>query len=69
MKLKAYVKKLNKLAEKYPNAQVVFSSDDEGNNFQTVNYEPTLGFYESREFRSYDPDDEDCSTINAVCVN
>ena len=69
MKLKDYAEMLNKLAETYPDVDVVYARDDEGNDFQTVNYCPNIGFYESREFRQYDPDDEDTIIINAVCLN
>ena len=45
MKLKEYAKKLSKLAEKYPNAIVVYGYDDEGNGYQEVNFIPTAGSY------------------------
>ena len=69
MKLKDYAEKLSKLAERCPDVEVIYSGDDEGNDFQAVSYSPTLGFYEKGEFRSYDPDNKDTVTINAVCLN
>jgi hypothetical protein len=45
MKLKDYVASLAKLAEQYPDAEVVSASDDEGNNFQKVNYDGTMGYF------------------------
>ena len=46
MTLKAYAKLINKLAEKYPRATVVYASDDEGNCFQQVNNAGVVGFFE-----------------------
>lgn len=67
MKLKHYVEHLNKLLENNPAAGdmlVVYSSDDEGNDYNTVNFTPTVGYYLDREFEGEDgPDD------NAVCIN
>ena len=38
MKLKEYAKVIAVLAEKYPNAKVIFSIDDEGNAYNEVFY-------------------------------
>lgn len=64
MKLKAYAAKIQALAEKFPNARVIYSSDDEGNNFSEVAHEPTPG-----HFVKSDNEFQDCSPVNAVCVN
>jgi hypothetical protein len=63
--LKEYLKKLQKLGKENPKAlelTVITSADDEGNDFNEVHYEPSLGFFENREF---DP----TGTPNAVCLN
>lgn len=46
MILKEYAESINELAEKYPDALVVYSSDDEGNSFQKVISAGTLGFFD-----------------------
>jgi hypothetical protein len=46
MTLKEYSESISKLAEKYPDALVVYSSDDEGNSFQKVSSGGTLGFFD-----------------------
>ena len=63
MKLKSYIKELQKIAEKYPEAQVVYSADEEGNDFFLVEFEPTIGYFDGNTFS------QDETTINAVCVN
>ena len=64
MKLKEYIKKLEKIAKKNPNALVITSSDDEGNDFHEVVFDPTLGNFKDREF-----DPESGEKPNAVCLN
>lgn len=65
MKLKNYAAALAILAEKYPNADVIHSSDDEGNFFKRVVYEPTEGNFNCGEFNS----EAEGKKVNAVCVN
>ena len=67
MKLKEYAKLIATLAEKYPNAKVIYSRDDEGNGFEEVHYAPSLGDFDSEngEFES----DGENKKVNAVCVN
>lgn len=45
MKLKKYSDEIAALAAKYPNAEVVHASDDEGNSFRLVYYTGTMGYY------------------------
>ena len=69
MKFKEYVEKLNDFLAKYPKSgefEVVSSSDDEGNEYNTLVFGPTIGKYDTRE-RSFRSDDDD--TIDAVCIN
>ena len=66
MKLKFYAEAILKLALHYPDAEVVYSCDDEGDRFSFVNYEPTTGKYYEDE-SEFDSDTE--GSINAVCVN
>ncbi len=72
MTLKEYSKKIAKLAEKYPDAKVIYSRDEEGNGFDEVYYDPTLGNFDTER----DPGEEFVSArekpkakVNAVCIN
>lgn len=66
MKLKEYAAKIAKLAKKYPTATVIYSSDDEGNEFAHVNFEPSAGnYFGGNRFGDFDKEGK----INAVCVN
>lgn len=67
MKIKDYIKSLQVLADKYPEAEVVTSSDDEGNSFTPVIFAPSEGRYSFREFTS--KDELDGAPINAICLN
>jgi hypothetical protein len=83
MKLKEYIENLQKLAKEKPETlemDVIYARDDEGNGYQGIYYEPTLGvFDEEGEFHSeanikedaeyYEEYEIDVSTINAVCIN
>lgn len=67
MKFKEYLENLNKLLSERPETgefDVVTSKDDEGNGYNLVNYQPSVG--------SYDEDERDFTEekpLNAVCVN
>ena len=56
MKLKDYVKELNAIAEKFPDLDVMYAIDDEGNGFDAVKNAPCL----------YNPFDESCYTLEDV---
>lgn len=67
MQLKDFIKNLNQIIIDKPDAsyfEVVTSSDDEGNEFNAIHFEPSVGFFdeEDREFT-------EGSKANAVCVN
>jgi hypothetical protein len=75
MKLKDYIQKLNTLIVSHPDAleyEVVTSKDDEGNAFNPVLYDPSIGVYIDRDFIASDTLG-DCGMniddINAVCLN
>lgn len=75
MTLKKYLKHLNKIVEKNPEAlkyELIYSSDDEGNEFKAVSYKPSLGFLDGDlEFTSVK--DEDFKELeeepNVICIN
>lgn len=69
MKLKDYISELNKLVEANPDIlelDVIYSVDDEGNEFDYVSYPPSLGMYEDG---SFDSDHYSGEEINAICIN
>ena len=66
MKLKDYISRLQKIAKRHPDLEVVYASDDEGNRFDTVHHSPVIGEFDGNSFRT------DCDAIkgpNAVCIN
>jgi hypothetical protein len=66
MTLKQYVDGLIHFLKENPEAKdltAIHSSDDEGNNYTTVKYSPTLGKYNDNYFM----DTED--NPDAVCIN
>ena len=73
MKLKQYLKELNKLIKDNPealNMEVVYSIDDEGNGFQKVEFAPGLGNFEGRYKGEFTTKDElRDEKINAICIN
>ena len=77
MKLKEYIKKLQKVAKTHPNATVIYSKDDEGNLFSELNYSPSLGnfcegsFLSASVLKSLEIPEEFKNEykINAVCLN
>lgn len=70
MKLKDYIQSLQKLEKKYPNAIVIYSTDDEGNSFNKVTYTPTVGYFNKvdGEFITNETDDRYLKP-NAICIN
>lgn len=53
MKLGAYIKTLSQMVKENPELkdfEVVYSADDEGNQFQVIYFSPTVGQYKYGEF-------------------
>jgi len=74
MKLKQYIKKLQEIAEKYPNIDVIYSCDDEGNRYGEVGFSPSVGRYKDGEWISESQfeefeEDGDKLVVNSVCIN
>lgn len=65
-----HLKNLIKTDPKILDYEVVFSSDQEGNNFYKVVFRPGLGYYDqdSSEFVSEDCGDNELK-YNALCIN
>ena len=66
MKLSEYFDKLKPFAEKYPDVEVVYAKDEEGNAFEPVCYNPSVGYYNDNSFTS---ENEEGETVNSVCLN
>jgi hypothetical protein len=75
MILKEYLKALNGLIKNCPavlNYEIITSKDDEGNGFNKVAFEPSIGVFNDGEFYSGDTLDEmgfKFDDTNAVCLN
>lgn len=75
MNLKEYLKHLNKIVEKNPEAleyEVIYSKDEEGNAFEEVFYKPSIGFLDDEnEYTAIDSEDwiELEEQPNVICIN
>jgi len=68
MKISEMIKNLTKIKKEHGNLNLVYSIDDEGNEFKQICFTPTIGHYEDREFCPID-NKEDHDKINSCCVN
>ena len=64
MKLKTYANKIAKLAAQHPNLEVWYASDDEGNQYNKVNWEPSIMNFDKE---SQCPDEE--SKQKVIIIN
>lgn len=64
MKAKEYLEKLTVLVEKYPDAEVIVGTDNEGNRFYPVYYRPSTGVFKDGEFEN-----NVGKKVNAICLN
>lgn len=71
MKAKEYLRKLKELVELYGNLELVYSHDDEGNCYQKVVYNPSVGIFEGDFYGEfYHPDDlGENKEPNCICIN
>jgi len=80
MKFKDYVANVNKMLvdnPEYAEFETVASADDEGNSYEGIYFEPSVGHYdeENEEWKSLDLIKEDGDIdpedfpLNAICVN
>jgi len=77
MKFKEYLERINNIGTTYPDSleyEVIYSHDDEGNEYQKVNNLPCLmeiiNINDNRFLEQlYDNDDEPGLNINAVMIN
>lgn len=71
MKLKEYIKNLKDFVKEHPQSieyEVIMSSDDEGNSFQSVIYGPSLMQVDSLQDYHLEIS-EDQKNPNTVCIN
>ena len=72
MKLTKYIEKLQELLAEHGDLELIYSSDDEGNNYNKVHYEPSIVNYISsdREVIHDDLEEWDESEYQKViCIN
>ena len=75
MKLKEYLEKLQELYETYGDLELIYSSDDEGNNYDTVKYLPVIVNFKicdkeivtDEDIVEYEYDETDYSKV--ICIN
>jgi hypothetical protein len=58
MKLSTYIEKLQELLAENGDLQCIYSKDDEGNGYGTVNYSPSLMRYDYDEREAYNLEEE-----------
>ncbi len=68
MKLKTFIFLLQKIEKDHPNLEVIYSSDDEGNRFEKVKFEPSMGVFGYGEFVSIEQEGPSLKA-NAICIN
>ena len=78
MKLNRYIEHLNNLIETNPEIgeyDVIVSKDIEGNGFNPIHYEPSIGHFDGEDFmtlaeiQEYLEEEGEQLTTNVVCVN
>lgn len=66
VKLKAYADMIVLIAEVYPDIEVIYSRDDEGNGYESVHFNPTVGTLVDGDF--VEPC-EGVEEVTACCIN
>jgi len=69
MLLTEYIENLQNMLTEHGDLEVVYSSDDEGNDFNKIYCGPSVGHYHNREFYEPNNEDEFDYDINAICIN
>ena len=69
MKLKEYIEKLKEIYYLHPNLDVVYATDDEGNNFAKVHFDPSYGHFDGHNFGNDTDEQGRRKKVNAVCIN
>lgn len=80
MKLEKYIAGLQKVLDEHGDLEVIYSSDDEGNRYDHVQFTPTVGFldgdmsFHSKKNVEESPDEETYEPFvgkkpKTVCIN
>lgn len=74
MKASEHIEALKELIEKYGDLELIYSHDDEGNNFQKVFYSPSVGMCEGDYYvKFYTKEDTEYLNKpykpNCICIN
>ena len=73
MNLKEYIEKLNKLYTKHGDLELVYSKDDEGNEFNYINFDPSLVNYNPSDLSVIDDEDldeyDESEYKKVICIN
>jgi hypothetical protein len=73
MKLTKYIEKLQELLNEHGDLELIYSSDDEGNNYNTVSYKPSLVNYIPSDREVIHEDDleeyDESEYQKVICVN
>jgi hypothetical protein len=70
MKLRVYAKVIEALAKKYPDVDVVYARDEEGNGFSKAHYAPVAGRFNEVDNSFFNIDaDINPDDINCICLN
>ena len=73
MKLTKYIEKLQVLLKEHGDLDLIYSKDDEGNGYQTVNYKPSLSYYIASDREVIHEDDleewDESEYQKVICVN
>ena len=73
MNLREYIEKLNKLYIKHGDLELVYSKDDEGNEFNYINFDPSLVNYNPSDLSVIADDDLDeygeLEYKKVICIN
>jgi len=63
MKISEMIKNLIEIKKEHGDLELITSIDDEGNGFNHIYFDPSVGNYKYHEF------DQDSDKINSCCVN
>ena len=73
MKLKKFLNKLNKIAKENPvvlDYDVITASDDEGNSYHQVHFDPSVGILvDGEDYESNTGEDQFSQTAEVICIN
>ncbi len=73
MKLQQYIEKLQELLKEHGDLELIYSTDDEGNEYNTVNYHPSIVNYIESDRCLIDDDDleeyNETDYQKVICVN